>query len=354
MALPISGPILKGQSDRSLYWSRSGYTQARPYDLVLSCSYIKGAVSSGAFNRDLVIRPSLVAYGFAGWYDAYGRLIDSASNSARERFVSGIQTRANLAVDLAEYHQSTEMITAALQRMVGVVRAVRKKDFGLLLRSVDPRGRKALLKRRRPTWKKAFADNFLEAHFGWQPLMADIHDAAHIMSKPLNQSHQQTHSSERFSYENLSGDHAPDFYDSYGRGLITVKVGGYVQCTNPALHLASQFGLTNPLALGYELIPFSFVLDWFSSVGQFISSIDEFAGLELVRPYTVYFFQQTGENYGHGPEWDPPSQSATWSNVSFSRGPGIPSVKLALKPLKMPSLTRALTAASLLIQQLKR
>jgi hypothetical protein len=41
-------------------------------------------------------------------------------------------------------------------------------------------------------------------------------------------------------------------------------------------------GLTNPLAIAWELVPFSFVLDWLVPVGTWLQSLDATLGVKFV------------------------------------------------------------------------
>lgn len=43
-----------------------------------------------------------------------------------------------------------------------------------------------------------------------------------------------------------------------------------------------QIGLTNPLLLGWELIPFSFVADWFIQVGDYLETLDALIGVKRI------------------------------------------------------------------------
>jgi hypothetical protein len=43
---------------------------------------------------------------------------------------------------------------------------------------------------------------------------------------------------------------------------------------NPALASLAQAGITNPLEVAWELVPFSFVADWFFPVGAYLGSLD--------------------------------------------------------------------------------
>lgn len=46
----------------------------------------------------------------------------------------------------------------------------------------------------------------------------------------------------------------------------------------------SRYGFTNPIALAYELVPYSFVLDWWINLGDVLASLDN---LTLVKELYV-------------------------------------------------------------------
>jgi hypothetical protein len=51
------------------------------------------------------------------------------------------------------------------------------------------------------------------------------------------------------------------------------------------LHAINQLGLTNPYALAWELVPLSFVVDWFIPVGVFLRSFTAFTGVKYLGGY---------------------------------------------------------------------
>jgi hypothetical protein len=52
-----------------------------------------------------------------------------------------------------------------------------------------------------------------------------------------------------------------------------VEVGYRFKISNPTLYSLTQYGLTNPLELAWDLIPLSFAVDWFTGAGNFIASL---------------------------------------------------------------------------------
>jgi hypothetical protein len=209
--------------------------------------------------------------------------------------------------------------------------------------------------------RKSFANNFLEYHFGWEPLIRDIHDAADVVNNPLK-------TFERAKGKGPSTYYVPNYTNIGGSVFDTTTYlykyaayqGGRVQSiTSGIAHTLDQFGLINPLSIAWELVPFSFVVDWFVNVGDVLASYSDFAGITLTDTYTTTVFRVTAEGFtGLRKGFTPipgyvPLQywgSGTW----MQRGPGLTLPVFSVKRLRLPSKVRAVTAVSLLIQQLAK
>jgi hypothetical protein len=62
-----------------------------------------------------------------------------------------------------------------------------------------------------------------------------------------------------------------------------VKFTLYYAVPNEFLKTLSEGGITNPALVAWELLPWSFVVDWFLPIGNFISSWDAVAGLQYQK-----------------------------------------------------------------------
>lgn len=79
------------------------------------------------------------------------------------------------------------------------------------------------------------------------------------------------------------------------------RLTAYVQYSNDLLGKASQLGLLNPAALAWELVPFSFVVDWFIDVGGYLSALDAMSGVERSSAFYVDRFRTTTRYLGPAP-----------------------------------------------------
>jgi hypothetical protein len=52
----------------------------------------------------------------------------------------------------------------------------------------------------------------------------------------------------------------------------------------------SALGLTNPALVGWELVPFSFVVDWFTPIGSWLESLTAFEGYNVVAKSLSYTY----------------------------------------------------------------
>lgn len=198
------------------------------------------------------------------------------------------------------------------------------------------------------------ASLWLEFHFGWEPIVKDVIAAYELFDKPVPTAFMHAHS------RRVDGSYSTGRYWSDREYLKASYVGnaratvfGEFEVSNLDLYRAQRLGLTNPLTLGCELIPFSFVLGWISTLEEYLAQFDGTLGLTLknVGYSTRLKTSCEGVKASYGSGW-----ATVWTmnsrGVYFTRTLGLPSVKLGLRPPARLSLIRAATAISLLVQML--
>jgi hypothetical protein len=254
---------------------------------------------------------------------------------------------ASMGVNLAERRQAMDMMSRRILQLYQVAKAIRRGHLDtawefLGLPTSDPRVKGWRRKSR------SFGSTWLEYHFGWEPLVKDVYTACEILSREF--------SNKPTAVASLSSDSWSVPADtngvskSYDRRTVT-RMSALVRVSNPNLALASQMGVTNPAVLAWEVVPFSFVVDWFVNVGDFLQSFTDFAGFSIENPqrtqYTV-----VKERRKMRPPGAFGNADLTYVTCNRTLGP-FPGPTLRVRPLKRLSPARGLTAISLLLQQLK-
>lgn len=185
----------------------------------------------------------------------------------------------NAGVFLGEGHQTLNLIADSAIRIAKSLFHLKKGDLAGSLRSlIEGTSRKPIkpystFKPFRPT-QDAMSRHWLEIQYGWRPLLSDVNAAAqslaHFLSAPL-----QTRYSAKVEKEDLQPKvvqldpldgrtaSSMSILKSKKRMIIVVAEKGSI----PA-----QLGLLNPASVAWELMPWSFVIDWFIPVGQYLDA----------------------------------------------------------------------------------
>lgn len=325
-----------GETSPSLYRRKSGWRQKVPYT---PAPYEMDQVKYTGGNR---------LAGYASRYNhaavvtlGMSRYITDAQNKAYAKFLGEVSDRAQLAAGLAEGRQSLDMIGARCKQLVQFSKYVKACRFGDAARtlgmSVVPPGVRI---------SKTYGNNWLEYWFGWKPLIGDIHSAINQIQEPI-----RNHVARGTGYNVWSSKYVP--YGAYQIGyshdrFIGASAQAEVAIANPNLWLANTLGLINPVSVLWELVPFSFVVDWFANVGQVLGSYTDLYGLKVVNPQSALIVRGKSVEF-----WTTYGWVSNYSTVYVRRSTSLVTPSLVLKPLRAPSVERALTAVSLLLQQLR-
>lgn len=116
----------------------------------------------------------------------------------------------------------------------------------------------------------------LEFSFGWSPLASDLYTLGNEIMPPI-------------FYADVSATvHGEQLIPTYAFGYEggyegSVKLHGKVgiQMNDPFTASAAQLGLTNPAATAWELVPWSFAVDWILPIGDYLRQASMLDGLEV-------------------------------------------------------------------------
>ena len=343
MALPVTGPVYTSTNLLNLYTWKNAYKQARPLDRALPYEMHRGVMTHIGSGTEA-----------SSTNTDFFNLLGSSEmiqlkNKVYDRLQDEILSGASLGAALAERHQSTAMIAKRAGELFSFAKAVRRFDFvsaAHVLRSATiPKG---------VSKGKSFANNWLEWSFGWKPLIKDIYTAVDVLQDPFLD-----------HMVRASGKTTFRFYERYDTSIsyqmrsarfdLTCKTGAAIRITNPNLFLANKLGLANPASVVWEIIPFSFVVDWFVNVGQFLSQGSNLLGLTALRPWQTLFAKGTNVRTLYNQYWaDPATHVTSGKIVHMRRLDSLVKVQLKLQPTPITGWGRAANAISVLVQQMGR
>lgn len=244
----------------------------------------------------------------------------------------------NLAQNVAEYRQASSMFKGLVSDIVQTFRSLRSgRAFSEFVR---------ILQRPKSKNELAIANRWLQYQYGLKPLMSDLYGTSDALAKRIRDGmylHVRSKLNIGLNGTQTSGDGLKLVWrwDTELRGVARYKI------SDPSMKMLSQFGITNPLLLAWELIPYSFVVDWLFPVGNFLSSLDALNGTSDLRVITaateVHTWSHQGKYGGGTPN--------IFTGLRYTRN--APKTTLALPKLgykPSSSLTAVLNGLALLTQ----
>lgn len=314
-----------------------GNSTARIARTVLS-PYCPTVVTLGSYEREV----------YTG-YDV-GQLVDmspftslnpswtSIENKVRSKLRSDY---ANFAQALAEYRQTADLFSSATRDFVRISRGLLRRDPSVLL----PRSK----------WSKATSGQWLKYQYGVLPLMSDVHGAVNTLYARTQLPIYQTGRVSSSEYESKQKTMDVRLFNRLaGTALLRSeskcesRIKYRVMFSNEPASTLSRLGLSNPAVLAWELIPFSFVVDWFFNIGDCLQSLDtcnQITSLEVIRARKTISIVSAAPKSG---SW---SGSGNRNEIVYNRqAPAGLSLIVRPEYSPSPSWTKLSIAMALLVQ----
>lgn len=355
--------------ERNSSWYRSkGKSRVQPLEYGLRTSWVTKLAQDGVyFDSVNSMAGSSVNVGDP-------RVDGLAMNRARERFITELRdkTSSQLGATVAEWEQSEKMIVLRAGQLLSAFKALKSGDVAKLERAVQidvdtrrarrarksfrdrwAKGRNRLRDKKVPypdrvrEWSKTLSDLWLEYHFGWAPLLDDISGAISVLKSDPPSFSVRTGGRESASSAHWTGDSLSWSWKL--RYEAKARIGATVFVSNANFALANQLGLINPASVAWEVVPFSFLVDWFIPVGKFLESWTDLLGYSIEYPFnTIYRVADSSQAYF----WNGlPVSGGDCSGVGMVRSLGIPPYRFVRPQFKGFSVARGATAIALVIQQ---
>lgn len=201
------------------------------------------------------------------WYpEISGNHVERLRNEAIAKLRSKIyEGSAALGVTAGSYKQSREMVVKRSKQLTSKMSENASKLAAASVRQGP----------------KLLASLHLEIIFGWVPLYGDIVAACTSVCQHADIQYGVRGSSRTL----IDGTHVVDngvtrreTHESY---VSRVTHSYVVRVANPNLWLMERAGLLNVASVGWDLVPWSFVVNMFVNTGQLVNSITDYVGLEF-------------------------------------------------------------------------
>lgn len=246
--------------------------------------------SSGGQPRKITIRGSGTFYNAAYMHPNILPGTDLGVNAENQCITKALEklkdVKVNAALAAVEMRRSVALVRDSALTLLRAARAVKggsiKKAAGIL--GVAPTKRAGAT--------KGFAQNWLALQYGWLPLLSDMHGAYEELTREdlldgaiVNVRARRV--SEPDGYmppANIAVGNSVFSFDvkRHWYSKNEMKVSLFYRLSLPGLRRAASLGLTNPASVAWELVPFSFLSDWFIPIGQVLDALDADVGLTFL------------------------------------------------------------------------
>jgi hypothetical protein len=238
--------------------------------------------------------------------EVVGAPVTTFSNSERNAILSAMLNKVkghgfNAAVNVAQAHQVADMVVSNLGTLGRAFMALKHGDFTTAARTLrTSRSRSSSTGTQFVTASGAsftrvggrreleiisssrlqpndISGRWLELQYGWLPTLSDTFEACK-------------------AFEALSNGPTTNRFSTGRQKSVTQTVSGgsgYAQCKlgqkrvlrytfeqSEELSSERQIGLTDPLSVAWEVIPYSFVVDWFVPIGTYLSNLNQIPKLK--------------------------------------------------------------------------
>lgn len=253
------------------------------------------------------------------WEALFGSEVFDAREEAVRNLYGSLHRRQDMAlgVFLAEFRESLGLLGKSMLTIARVIKALKKGRVSDALSALGDhygggvKTRKRVLNRDRLNRQRSrkglssvssseyAANMWLELNFGWIPIIEDIYNIIDIINGSLNSEGDGILSFSGYGElevpaatcnvqisarkETVFG--SSEHFQASFSGKLGLRYTSHAtyRVNTDVISVLAQLGLTNPLEVAWELVPYSFVIDWFLPIGDWISSLSADAGLELIQ-----------------------------------------------------------------------
>lgn len=180
-----------------------------------------------------------------------------------------VSQKASIGAALAEARQTVDMFSDAVIAGASYLNAFKRGNLRKLWRQ----------QRGRADGGRAAANAWLEYHYGWKPLAQDIYSAQEQVHRDLAKG--LGINATGSAIKTGSGEHEVRDETQTVNWRHSAVCHLHAVLDNPSATYLNSFGLINPLSIAWEVVPFSFAVDWIMPVGKTLEACTATVGLSF-------------------------------------------------------------------------
>jgi len=295
--------------------SNGAYVYPTPYQAFFSTgsSYDYDLIYHTKWSTRKLVGTSASSQPFGSVIRVWGSALATHTPVTPTSLVSRVEDRVNGIIAASDWNagqtvgEAPETIKFILQTFATVVKAFKAA------RRLDAVG---IAKALSVSVTKKPANNpavlWLQYKYAWQPLLQDVYNVTAYLADGLREQPlfvAAFHESEAGPIPSFSPGWTGTIDGQLKWGCeVSIAFG----VRNPSAYNLNRLGLLNPAALAWELLPLSFVFDWFIPIGNFLDSLSNGVGLKFHSGYrTTYANTDLDINFR------PAYTGSNWSGKQF-------------------------------------
>jgi len=183
-----------------------------------------------------------------------------------------------------EARETVSMVASTARTIASAFRDLRRGNLAGALASLSISGTASQRRRYYRDYgvnpSRAAASHWLALTFGWRPLISDVYNAAETLAEHAldeNKRVGRVTATDRKVTTVVTPNHvfmASPTLLCNRTTVVSESVRGVWKFEPTSWNSWGSFGLLNPASVAWELLPFSFVADWFLPVGRYLEGLD--------------------------------------------------------------------------------
>lgn len=209
-----------------------------------------------------------------------------------------------------------------------------------------------------------FSSRWLEYQYAWLPLISDMYDTHQLIQKGFREKTQLMSSIRRLT-DHDSAPTVPSattyrFIDHItGSSQRTDIMKVFYKVDDTSLSRLNQIGLLNPVEVAWAVVPYSFVVDWFLPIGNFLEACTATIGCTFIDGYSSSYTSGKYTTYPKLPTFTDGSYTVFDTRSATTEFMGYTRSKLTSFPapalyIKSPFSTSHVISALALVNQLRK